>query len=120
MKMAVNPKEWENEMYGEILEAYQKKQGLLPGEFQESFVYREIVKLMRQLKIAHKDDLDELKEAVTNALLLIISLFLNDKDDDDGDNGKKKLSKEDHKYLKKLFSHAIDFANGNGAGAAAS
>ena len=108
-------KDWEEEVYDEIMEAYHKRAGALElSNFEETFVYREITKLMRKLKGEYKDKRDVLKEVITNALLLIITLFLNEDDDDDFDEGRE-LSSQDQKYLKSLFSHAIDVAESKAA-----
>lgn len=100
---------WEQEIYDEILEAYERARGSDIRE--DPFVYFEIVKLMEILRKEYGYDREKLKEVITNSIVLMLALFFK-KDDDDFDAGRE-LTKEEQDQMKALLQDAYKIATSN-------
>ena len=98
--------DFEKSIYDEIMDQYQEKIG--GNSYNETFVYQEMIKLMRTLKEEIGNDREKLKSVITNALIMLLELFFLKDNDDDGDE--KSFSSDEKKYLSGLFEQAINFA----------
>jgi RNAse (barnase) inhibitor barstar len=94
--------QWETEIYNEIIEAYNHQVG--HDIKNDPFVYRQLFKLMQIIK-EKVHDVDQLREVVTNAIVLLLTLFFDKDFDDDFDDGKA-LSAADQKLVKAVLSDA--------------
>ena len=95
--------EWEQRIYDEILEAYESKIGV--DIRNDPYVYHQIVDLMKTLKSEYSDDKQKMKEVITNAIILLLSLYFN-RDYDDFDDGRE-LTKQEQSELKDMLQDVI-------------
>ena len=100
---------FEQEIYDEILEAYERARGIDIRE--DPFVYFEIVKLMEILKKEYCYDREKIKDIITNSIVLMLSLFFK-KDDGDFDSGRE-LTKEEQDQMKSMLQDAYNIATSN-------
>jgi hypothetical protein len=90
--------EVEQQIYGEIIEAY------VQNDYSKSFEYHELIKLMNLSQYFHERH-EIIQNTVKNALILLIALFFKK---NDGENHfREKCSKKDQKQLKILFEDVI-------------
>ena len=94
--------QWEMDIYNEIVDAYQAQVGRELNL--DPFVYQQIIKLMNVIK-EQTTDIDHLKEVITNAIVLLLTLFFN-KDLDDDFGGDKPLNSSDRKKIKAILNDA--------------
>ena len=91
-------------VYEEIITAYERHIGRELSE--DPYVYQQLVKIMDLIK-EQNYDLESLKDVVTNAIILLLSLFFNKKPDDDFDDNQK-LTPTDQKMIRNVLNDAYN------------
>jgi hypothetical protein len=98
-----NTTDLESDIYDHVLKSYESEIGV--NLSQDPFIYHEMIKIMETVK-GHKKDPNKLKEVITNALVLILSLYFNkDKDEFDDEMEDSKVSQD---LMKSLLKDVMD------------
>jgi RNAse (barnase) inhibitor barstar len=97
---------WEAAIYNQILDAYQSHVG---RDLQnDPFVYQQLIKIVNSIK-DEVEDVDTLKNVVTNAIVLLLTLFFDKKFNDDFDD-EQPLSATDRKTISSVLRDAYNIA----------
>ena len=103
--MAINDN-WETQVYDEILVIYERSMGI--DLRSDPLIYHKVIELMELMKGQYEDSPDKLRDIVTNAIILILTLFFDRKPDDFDDSDEFKINENDRETIKTILSDALE------------